>query len=63
MGERIFKVTEEEINKIFSYVISKPINEAIEVYGLLLEIGKRADVELLSPEPKEEAKEEKKDSK
>lgn len=61
MGERTFKVTEEELNKIFQFVITKPIVEAIEVYALLLEIGKRVDVDLIpeDKEPKEDEKEKK----
>ena len=61
MGERTFKITEEEINKVFQFVISKPINEAIEVYGILLEVGKRADIELIDPKAKEEVEVESKD--
>lgn len=58
----MFKISEEELNKVFQFVISKPINEAIEIYGLLLEVGKRADVELTEPqakEPKEDVKDKK----
>ena len=62
MGEREYLITETELNKVFQFVISKPINEALEAYGILMEVGKRANIEL-QKEPEAEAEVESKDSK
>jgi len=40
--ENKFEITETELNKIFAYVISKPINEAMELYAICQEVGKRS---------------------
>lgn len=67
MGEREYLITETELNKVFQFVISKPINEAIEAYSILLEVGKRADVDMAKAkmlrEPEAEAEVESKDKK
>ena len=51
MEERTFTITESELNKVYQYVISKPISEAIGAYSILLEVGKRDNV---VPKQKEE---------
>ena len=49
MGEREYLITEVELNKIFQFVISKPLSEALEAYNILMEVGKRANIDLKSP--------------
>lgn len=56
MEERTFNITEDELNKVFQFVISRPINEAIEIYSILLEVGKRANLKLEKEEPVEVVK-------